>query len=166
LEILYTPWRYEYMSTVDEREGCIFCEKAGADNDRENLIVARDKLCFAILNLYPYSSGHVMVAPYTHLPSIEDLDEETIACMMSLAKRCMAAIRDAFSPEGFNLGINIQRCAGAGIVDHVHMHVVPRWAGDSNFMSVVGDTRILPVTLDEVWLSLSERLNLGTDPLS
>lgn len=150
------------MSTVDDRKGCIFCEKISGDKDRENLIVFRDELCFAILNLFPYSSGHVMVAPYRHSPSIEDLDDETIACMMSLARKCMAAIRDAFSPEGFNLGINIQRCAGAGIVDHVHMHVVPRWAGDSNFMSVVGETRVLPVTLDEVWHALSNRLNTGT----
>ncbi len=146
------------MSTVDERKGCIFCEKSASDDDRENLIVHRDELCFGILNLYPYSTGHVMVAPYLHIGTIEELDADVIACMMALAKRCMAATRDAFGPDGFNLGINISRCAGAGITDHVHMHVVPRWSGDSNFMSVIGDTRVLPLTLDQVWQELSKRL--------
>ena len=154
------------MSTVDDRKGCIFCEKSASGDDRENLVVFRDELCFSMLNLYPYSTGHVMIAPYSHIGTIEELDAEVIACMMALAKRCMAAIRDAFQPDGFNLGINIARVAGAGIADHVHMHVVPRWAGDSNFMSVIGETRVLPVTLDQVWRALSERLgaqNTGSD---
>jgi ATP adenylyltransferase len=99
-----------------------------------------------------------MVSPYKHTSTIEELEEETLSGMMVLAQRCMGAIRDAFEPDGFNLGINIARVAGAGIQDHVHLHVVPRWAGDSNFMSVIGDTRVLPLSLDEVWKALSERL--------
>lgn len=158
MEYIFTPWRYEYVSKVDEKQDCIFCEKAGADDDRENLIIFRDELSFALLNLFPYSSGHLMIAPYLHTGTIEELDAETISAMMALAKRCMAATRDAFGPDGFNLGINIARVAGAGITDHVHMHVVPRWAGDSNFMPVIGDTRVLPLSLDQVWVALSERL--------
>ncbi len=158
MEYLFTPWRYQYVSKVDEKAGCIFCEKAAEKDDRKNLIVRREELCFAILNLFPYSSGHVMIAPYMHTGTIEDLDAGTLTCITELAKRCMGAIRDAFHPDGFNLGINIARPAGAGITDHVHMHVVPRWAGDANFMSVVGETRVLPVTLDQVWEKLTERL--------
>jgi ATP adenylyltransferase len=158
MEYIFTPWRYEYVSKVDEKQGCIFCEKAAAEDDRANLVVFRDELCFAILNLFPYSSGHLMVAPYTHTGTIEELDADTTSAMMVLAKRCLAALRDAFGPDGFNLGINIARIAGAGITDHVHMHVVPRWAGDSNFMPVIGETRVLPLSLDQVWVALSERL--------
>lgn len=160
MDYLFTPWRYEYVSKVDDKKGCVFCEKAAEkDRDRENLVVHRDRLCFAILNLFPYSSGHVMVAPYEHTGTIEDLDPETLTCITELARRCMRAIRDAFHPDGFNLGMNIARVAGAGITDHVHMHVVPRWAGDSNFMSVVGETRVLPLSLDQVWGELGRRLN-------
>jgi ATP adenylyltransferase len=160
MEYIFTPWRYQYVSTVDNRKtGCIFCEKVTEDNDRDNLVVFRDEHCFAILNLFPYSSGHVMIAPYKHSGTIEDLDPETLTCMMALGKRCMKAIRDAFDPDGFNIGINIARVAGAGITDHVHMHIVPRWAGDSNFMSVISETRVLPMTLDQVWEALHTRLN-------
>ena len=157
-EIIFTPWRYEYVSKVDESKGCIFCEKQAEKKDRENLIVHRGECCFAILNMYPYSSGHLMIAPYEHTGTIEGLDAETLGDMMSLAQRCMRAIREAFGPDGFNLGINIARVAGAGITDHVHMHVVPRWAGDSNFMPVCAGTRVLPLALDDVWLALSDRI--------
>ena len=158
MDHIFTPWRYQYVSNVDEKKGCIFCEKAAAEEDRENLVIFRGRLCFAMLNLYPYCSGHVMVSPYKHTGTIEELEEETLSSMMELAKRCIGAIRDAFAPDGFNLGINIARVAGAGMQDHVHLHVVPRWAGDSNFMSVIGDTRVLPLSLDEVWKALSERM--------
>lgn len=158
MDVIYTPWRYAYVSTVDERKGCIFCEKASDDKDRENLVVFRGEKCFVILNLYPYSSGHCMIAPYEHVGTIEVLDGETLKEMMLVSQRCMAAIRDAFSPDGFNLGVNIERVAGAGIKDHVHMHVVPRWAGDTNFMPIVAETRVLPLSLDEVWQALSDRL--------
>jgi ATP adenylyltransferase len=158
VEYIFAPWRYEYVSKVDEKSGCIFCQKASEENDRENLIVFREELCFGILNLFPYSTGHIMIAPFRHVASIEDLDLDTTTSVMSQAKRCMGAIRDAFNPDGFNLGINIARTAGAGIEDHVHLHVVPRWSGDSNFMPVVGETRVLPLTLDQVWEDLTKRL--------
>ena len=146
------------MNSVDEREGCIFCEKAKEENDRENLIVSRGERCFAILNLFPYTTGHLMIAPYEHTGTIEDVDPEILTEMMVLAQRSMGVIREAFGPEGFNLGINISRVAGAGIKDHVHLHLVPRWAGDNNFMAVIADTRVLPRTLDEVWLALKDKI--------
>jgi len=158
LEIMYTPWRYDYVSTVDDRTGCIFCEKSASSEDRKNLVVLRAEKCFAMLNLFPYSSGHLMIAPYEHTGTIESLDAETLSEMMSVAKTCMKATREAFSNEGFNIGINIARIAGAGITDHVHMHVVPRWAGDANFMPVVSETRVLPLSLDGVWERLTETL--------
>jgi ATP adenylyltransferase len=158
LEIIWTPWRYEYVNSVDEREGCIFCDKPEDENDRENLIVFRGERCFAILNLFPYTTGHIMIAPYLHTGTIEELEPETLTEMMVLAKRSMSAIREAFGPDGFNLGINISRVAGAGIKDHVHLHLVPRWAGDSNFMAVIAETRVLPRTLEDVWLALKDKV--------
>ena len=158
MDILFTPWRYEYVSTVDKRVGCIFCEKPSESDDRANLVLHRGERAFIMLNLYPYSTGHVMVAPYQHVETIEKLDSRTVLEMMEQASLAMKAIRETFSPEGFNLGINIARVAGAGITDHVHLHVVPRWAGDSNFMSVISHTRVLPMSLDEVWLALKDRI--------
>ncbi len=146
------------MNSVDEREGCIFCDKSKAENDRENLVVFRGERCFAILNLFPYTTGHIMIAPYEHADTIEKLDPETLTEMMVVAQRSVSAIRDAFGPEGFNLGINISRVAGAGIEDHVHLHLVPRWAGDNNFMAVIAETRVLPRTLDDVWLALKDKI--------
>lgn len=144
------------MSSVDRRPGCIFCDRIAENNDRKNFILHRGKRCFIILNLYPYTTGHLMIAPYEHLPSIEELDAETLTEMMELCKKSMKAVREAFQPEGFNLGINISRVAGAGIVDHVHTHVVPRWAGDNNFMAVIGGTRVLPCDLDQVYEALAK----------
>lgn len=146
------------MNSVDERDGCIFCEKSKEENDRENLVVYRGRHCFAILNLFPYTTGHIMIAPYEHTGTIEKLDPETLTEMMVVAQNSLSAIRDAFGPEGFNLGINISRVAGAGIKDHVHLHLVPRWAGDNNFMAVIADTRVLPRTLDDVWLALEGKI--------
>jgi len=146
------------VNSVDERDGCIFCEKSKEENDRENLVVYRGRHCFAILNLFPYTTGHIMIAPYEHTGTIEKLDPETLTEMMVVAQNSLSAIRDAFGPEGFNLGINISRVAGAGIKDHVHLHLVPRWAGDNNFMAVIADTRVLPRTLDDVWLALEGKI--------
>jgi len=146
------------VNSVDEREGCIFCDKSKAENDRETLVVFRGERCFAILNLFPYTTGHIMIAPYEHADTIEKLDPETLTEMMVVAQRSVSAIRDAFGPEGFNLGINISRVAGAGIEDHLHLHLVPRWAGDNNFMAVIAETRVLPRTLDDVWLALKDKI--------
>lgn len=158
MEFLFTPWRYKYVSNVDDKKDCIFCKANNGDNDRESLIVSRGTHCFVILNLYPYSTGHMMIAPYDHQRSIEDLDDQTLSEMMSMSKKCIGVLRKTFDPEGFNIGINIERVAGAGITSHVHLHVVPRWAGDSNFMPVCGETRILPLSLEEVWSKVKENL--------
>lgn len=159
-EILFTPWRYEYVKHVDEQEGCIFCDKPAEpeSEDQENLILSRGESCFAMLNLYPYSSAHLMVAPYKHTGTIEGLDPETLTEMMTLTQRCMGSIREAYSPEGFNVGINIARVAGAGTADHVHLHLVPRWGGDANFMRVVAGVKVIPLELDTVWRTLKDLL--------
>ena len=152
---LWAPWRLEYIKGPKPDE-CIFCSKPAAGDDRAALIVARGERCFAMLNAYPYNNGHLMVAPYEHLPSIEDLDEPTLLELIQLTNRSLAAMRQAYSPEGFNVGINLGKVAGAGVEEHVHQHVVPRWGGDTNFMPVVGGTRVLPQSLDDSWGTLSE----------
>lgn len=161
MDVMFTPWRYEYVTTVDEQEGCIFCDKIAQGEDRSNLVLHRGDKCFAMLNLYPYSSGHVMIAPYEHTGTIEGLEPETLSEMMLLCQRCMKALREAYKPDGFNIGINIARVAGAGIYDHVHLHVVPRWSGDANFMPVCAGVKVLPLELDRVWQDLTELLAAG-----
>lgn len=161
MEYLFTPWRYCYVSSTSSspaKKICIFCEKLAEENDEENLIVLRGSSCMVILNLYPYSTGHLMIVPYEHTPTIEKLAPPVLSEMMELATRCMGVLRDELAPQGFNIGINISRPAGAGIEDHVHMHVVPRWTGDSNFMSVTAETRVLPVDLQELRGRLAARL--------
>ncbi len=160
MEVMFTPWRYEYVKSVDQQEGCIFCDKPSEPegNDEENLILSRGKRCFVILNLYPYSSAHLMVVPYEHTGTIENLDAETLGEMMILTQECMRAIQEAYNPDGFNIGINIARVAGAGISDHVHLHLVPRWKGDANFMPVVAGVKVLPLALESVWRTLKDLL--------
>jgi ATP adenylyltransferase len=164
MEIKWTPWRMPYI--LSEKDGgCIFCLKSAEDRDRENLIVHRGEHCFVLLNLYPYNNGHVMVAPYAHVADLADLDEGTAAEMTFLAQRSLRALRRALSPEGFNLGINLGRLAGAGIVDHVHLHVVPRWLGDTNFMPVVGGTKLIPELLEDTYNKLRQAfLEEGSPP--
>lgn len=140
---LWAPWRLEYVSSADEQEGCVFCLAAGGA-DEERLVVHRGRQAFVLLNKYPYTTGHLMVAPYRHLGGFSDLDEGEVVEIHRLAARGMAVLAQTMAPHGFNLGWNIGRVAGAGVVDHVHLHVVPRWAGDTNFMPVLADVRVLP----------------------
>jgi ATP adenylyltransferase len=134
-----------YIQDDNERPtGCIFCAKATEDRDDENLIVLRSASCFALLNLFPYNNGHLMIAPYQHVPSISDLDSATLTDLMMTAQRCLAALQGAMNPQGYNMGINQGAAAGAGIADHVHFHVVPRWIGDTNFMPVLADVKVMP----------------------
>jgi len=146
---MWTPWRMEYILSdkAEERAGCIFCLKPREARDRDNLILYRGKHNYIILNLYPYNNGHLMVVPYKHSSNVDELDEPTLAEMMVLVQRSVAALQRAMSPDGFNIGLNIGRPAGAGVDYHVHMHVVPRWVGDSNFMPVIGETRLIPEDL-------------------
>jgi ATP adenylyltransferase len=154
-ERLWAPWRLDYIKG-SKPEACIFCAAAAApDEDAERYVVARGEHCFVMLNAYPYTNGHVMVLPYAHVPSIEPLGEPELLELMTLTQRSMAAIRSSYGPEGFNVGINEGKVAGAGFDDHVHLHVVPRWGGDTNFMPVVGSTRVLPQSLDDSYATLA-----------
>jgi ATP adenylyltransferase len=134
---------------------CIFCAALASDDDSAHHVLHRGERCFVMLNAYPYTNGHVMVAPNEHVDSLERLDSDTLLELMKLTQRSLAAIRQAYGPEGFNLGVNQGKIAGAGVEDHVHLHVVPRWAGDTNFMPVVGGVRVLPQSLEDSYAALS-----------
>jgi ATP adenylyltransferase len=154
---LWAPWRLDYIRG-EKDEGCFLCRAIEADRseDREHYVVHRGESCFVILNKYPYNNGHVMVAPNAHERSIEELRADELAEIWDLTKRSMAALRAVYRPEGFNIGVNQGKIAGAGVEDHIHLHVVPRWDADTNFMPVIGDTRVLPQALDDSWRELSE----------
>ncbi len=148
MERVYTPWRREYV-TGKKLEGCIFCEMAAASNDRENLIVHRGELAYIVLNKYPYNNGHFMTAPYRHVATLEEITADEVAEIMALTALGMRALRETVHPDGFNVGANIGEAAGAGVKDHFHLHVVPRWNGDNNFMAVLGDVKLIPQMLAE-----------------
>lgn len=154
MQRLWAPWRLEYIRGPKPDE-CIFCSKPAMDDAAAALIIRRGEHCFAMLNAYPYNNGHVMVSPYRHVPSIEELDEEELLELMLLSQRTLAALRSAYGPEGFNIGINQGKIAGAGFDEHVHLHVVPRWGGDTNYMPVIGSTRVLPQSLDDSYAALT-----------
>ena len=153
MQHLWAPWRLEYIQTADEQDGCIFCRAAVGD-DVEQLVVHRGERTFVLLNKFPYASGHLLVAPYRHGLNFDDLGDEEALEIHRLGGEGVAALREVYKPEGFNLGWNIGRVAGAGIPDHGHLHVVPRWNGDTNFMPVLGDVKVLPEHL----LATRERL--------
>ncbi len=186
-QYLWTPWRMAYVSGKEdegagsqgadetapeetgpmpeeappqESTGCVFCDRIRLTpgHDRSNLILLRGERNFAILNLYPYNSAHLMLVPYEHTADFAGLDRETVGEMMDLAQRMLTAIKEEYAPEGFNLGMNLGRIAGAGVADHVHMHVVPRWGGDTNFMPVVGATKVMPELLETTYDRLKRRL--------
>jgi ATP adenylyltransferase len=157
---LWAPWRMQYVQAERKDEGCIFCLAAEAGDDESRLVLHRRERCFAMLNAFPYNSGHLMVSPHRHVASIEDLDAAELLELMTLAQRTLRALRDAYHPAGFNLGINDGEVAGAGFAGHVHLHVVPRWAADSNFMAVTADTRVLPQSLQDSYATLRARLSV------
>jgi ATP adenylyltransferase len=158
MDYLWSPWRFRYIrSNADgelKRSGCVFCLAPEAPDPASALVVGRGARCYVILNLYPYTSGHLMVVPYLHSSSLSELDGDTTAEMMELAKRAQHALTQIYRPDGFNLGINLGSVAGAGIAEHLHMHVVPRWEGDANFMSVIGETRVIPEELSTTYEKL------------
>ena len=153
---IWAPWRLDYVKDAakDQEEECIFCAKPAQDDDRENLIVHRGKRCFVLLNIFPYTNGHLMIAPYEHLGRLQELDAETTAEMMSLAQQAIGRLEESYEPHGYNVGFNQGRVAGAGFEHHIHMHVVPRWGGDTNFMPVIADTRVMPQSLEESYEAL------------
>ena len=154
---LWAPWRLEYIKRPGPDE-CIFCTKPAAGDDAASYILTRGRRCYAMLNAYPYNNGHLMVAPYEHVGSIEALAEDTLLELMTLAQRALGALRAAYGPDGFNLGINQGKIAGAGFDEHVHLHVVPRWSADTNYMPVIGSTRVLPESLRSSYDAVSAAL--------
>jgi ATP adenylyltransferase len=159
-ERIWAPWRLAYVkdASKDAEQECIFCAKPAQDDDEANLIVHRGDRCFVILNLFPYTNGHLMIAPYEHLATLSELEPDTVAEMMSLTQRAMRALEDRYEPHGYNVGFNQGRVAGAGVEHHIHMHVVPRWGGDTNFMPVLADTRVMPQTLSDAYTTLKGSL--------
>jgi ATP adenylyltransferase len=146
---IWSPWRMKYIRDHQTPKGCIFCDAVKHEDGVENLIVKRGSLAFVILNMYPYTSGHVMVVPYQHVGTLSELDPEALAEVMELIQQSIQAINSVYKPEGYNVGANLGAVAGAGIADHVHFHVVPRWGGDTNFMTAIGEARVLPEDLRE-----------------
>ncbi len=154
MDRLWSPWRYTYIQSASQSDPCIFCAKAAENRDQENLIVHRAARNFVLLNLYPYTNGHLMIVPYEHVATLEEAQPETLAEMMRLTRECEGHLRSAYRPHGINLGMNIGESAGAGIAGHIHMHMLPRWVGDANFMTVVGETRVLPEALETTYAKL------------
>jgi len=154
MDYLWTPWRYQYVTAAGAPGECVFCALAKASDDRESLVVYRGVSNFVILNRYPYTSGHAMVIPYDHVATLEGMEDGTLTELMLLARRTEKHLRSIYRPDGLNIGINIGRAAGAGVAGHIHMHVLPRWVGDTNFMTCVGETRVMPEDLKATWEKL------------
>lgn len=153
MEKLWAPWRMEYIRSTKPKD-CIFCKKPKEQNDRENLILWRGSLSFVIMNFYPYNNGHLMVVPYRHLADLQNLTESENAELMAGLAECTNILQQAFQPDGFNIGMNLGRVAGAGIDDHIHFHIVPRWSGDTNYMPILAHTKVVSEGMWETYDSL------------
>jgi len=151
MDYLWTPWRYAYITGSKEGQDCVFCGKKNELDDRKSWIVYRATHCYVCLNAFPYTSGHVMVIPYEHIDELQKLPSEAAREMMDLSQKTEIVLRRLYQPDGINLGMNLGAAAGAGVAGHIHMHVLPRWVADANFMTVVGETRILPELLETTW---------------
>ena len=158
MDHLWSPWRLAYITGERAETGCVFCQ-ALSDPDAAPLVVFRGTTCFIILNLFPYTSGHSMVAPYEHLDSLTLAKPDQLSEMMQLAQRTIGALQKLYRPEGFNIGMNLGTAAGAGIREHFHLHVVPRWAGDANFMTITGETRVLPEELSTTYRRMKAEIS-------
>jgi ATP adenylyltransferase len=164
MDYLWTPWRYAYVSSAEKAAGCIFCDGPKED-DAQLYIVHRGQRCFVMLNGYPYTPGHVMIVPYAHVAEFRNLPAETAHEMTTLCQRTETVLRDLCRPDGINVGMNIGQAAGADVAEHVHLHVLPRWRNDTNFLSVIGETRVLPLTLAATWEMMKARfLSAANDP--
>ena len=155
---LWAAWRMKYVTNADNETGCVFCNALAKPDDGQNLVVLRAERAFVILNKYPYTSGHLMVAPLAHQASLELLEPAERAEMMELVSQCITALRQIYNPHGFNVGMNIGAAAGAGVPGHAHIHIVPRWNGDTSFMSTVGEVRVLPEALEETYRRVLQAL--------
>jgi ATP adenylyltransferase len=167
MDYLWSPWRYTYVSSASpadatsSQDSCLFCRVASELNDARNYVVLRAERSFILLNRYPYTTGHLMIAPYAHVATLEEAEAATLEEMMRLAQRAEKVLRAVYRPSGLNLGFNIGESAGAGIAGHIHMHALPRWAGDTSFITTIGETRVLPEALDTTYEKLSEALKAG-----
>jgi len=158
MERIWAPWRQSYVSNAKSNNSCIFCPDHAGKDDRERLILIRSHYSLMMLNRYPYTGGHLMVAPLKHAAELDDLFDDELLDLMHLLCRAQSLLKRVASPDGFNVGINLGRAAGAGVEEHLHIHIVPRWNGDSNFMTVVGDVRVIPDGLMEAFERLSAAL--------
>ncbi len=158
MKFLFAPWRIEYI-LAPKAKGCFLCDLPKQGKDEENLILYRGETCFVIMNNYPYNPGHLMVAPYRHLGNLEDLSEQESLELMLITQKMLSLLKKVMKPEGFNLGFNLGKVAGAGVEDHLHLHIVPRWSGDTNFMPVLSDTKVIPQALRDTYRALKEELS-------
>ena len=161
MDILWSPWRYDYItkSGSAKTSGCVFCDILNnSASDEENFIVSRAECNFVILNIYPYTSGHLMIVPYQHLANLSDGPSESTTEMMELTKRAQSVLAETYKPDGINLGMNLGHAAGAGVAGHYHMHILPRWVGDVNFMTAIGQTRTLPESLEDTYKKLKGKI--------
>ncbi len=156
MKYIWSPWRMEYIQSDKNEHGCVFCIEMARPDGPQNLIIYRGQLVFLILNRFPYTSGHLMVVPYQHTHTLTEITKGTQTEMMEIANRGIQVLEEVYHPQGYNVGINIGEAAGAGITEHIHMHIVPRWSGDTNFMSSLGSTRVLPETLEETYKRVKE----------
>ena len=159
MKLLWAPWRIEYIKH-EKPDGCIFCKAISENKDSENLILWRGKLAFVIMNKFPYNNGHLMVAPYRHIGRFEELTVEELTEIGVLIQKSIKVLRKVMSPDGFNIGINMGKVAGAGVEDHIHVHIVPRWNGDTNFMPVITDTRVIPQSLQDTYKELKNFIDV------
>ena len=162
MEIKWTPWRRQYIkeSSSEPEEGCVLCNVYQANNDQEKLVLHRGAHSFVIMNLYPYNPGHLMVVPYQHTADFGALDTTTAGEIMTLGQRCVMVLQREMQPHGFNLGMNLGRTAGAGVDQHLHLHVVPRWNGDTNFMPLIGGVKLIPEAIDDTYEALKPRFDV------
>ena len=163
MQRIWSPWRLDYI-LGEKAEGCVFCDKPAEDDDPDNLILMRGRHSFIMMNRYPYNNGHLMVIPYDHVDSPTGLDPETLFEMMQQVNVCIEVLSEAMHPDGFNVGMNLGQSAGAGIKDHMHIHIVPRWTGDTNFMPVIGDTHVIVEALERCYTELRPRFDCRCEP--
>ena len=167
MDYLWSPWRYTYVSSAppadatSDQDSCLFCRVASESDDARNYVVLRAERSFILLNRYPYTTGHIMIAPYAHVATLEEAEAATLEEIMRLARRAEKALRAVYRPSGLNLGFNIGESAGAGIAGHIHMHALPRWLGDTSFITTIGETRVLPEALETTYEKLREALKAG-----
>ncbi len=159
MDYLWSPWRYKYIAMAEKIDGCVFCRAVAANDDFATHILFRGEKNFVILNRYPYTTGHVMIVPFAHVADLAATDESVLCEMMQLAQKMQSVLETTYHPQGYNLGINLGRAAGAGVEGHLHMHLLPRWSGDSNFMTTIAETRVEPEDLDTTYEKLHKALS-------